>query len=343
MAFKIISLNNVDTSIYLPMNNNDSMISNYTAAIYSGIMFNAINDIKMVVTNTVTSIWSDRPMFINKDIKEQLFDLVQKSYIDKGSFTTFMIGVRSSVYDTIGYDNKKEISKNNKLYLVGKPNEDVNEYGNYVLDKNVLNLDVADMSIASEHISEIYKKILDTDYVPPKNNSGNEIGAGVYLSKTFKNRIETLNNIHRYADDIGSKESSMIQYLYDSEYNSGISAGTYAILDISKLEYSNDIIYSETISKAYRIKCVGNVDVYMNIRGIDIPYKVTRLSKNYLLAQIPEYLLTPSNDNMNSISYIKFVYNSDKIDEIKYQVYEPVYDTEMYNNVLNNANLLKKE
>lgn len=339
----------------------------YINTINTGMLFNAIKDIKCVITKNIINVYSDNTPFIDSFIKKNFYDLLKQPYIDKSTFNTFFIPLISSIYDNIEYPNSLSSDINNPsrddsdsdntdliattpFHLRGHDVSSTTSkpFNSYKSDTNI---DYVDNAFIPDTMHDVYEEIIRD--CSSHNNNYNVIKGNRMLS----DRLDQLSNLNNRIESLVSRNNDIVDKLYDRNFITGIGTHKYNSFNINNGKLvNNELLYTtELISKIYIIKSTKKPDVFINIRGIDIPYDISQMSNNVYICKLPQYLLVNNKkyDIIASARYVRIESNDTNIFKIENNNYINIRymdneiktiptDDDLYQKNISNLNILKK-
>lgn len=246
--------------------------------------FNAVSDITAVISGVYADIYDNSSTYINDNLKYNIYRLLDDSsesiHRSLSSEVDRYIPLISTSYETIDYGNL-DADKVPNLELIKF--EDSN-------DKKIHNLDYVNNMICPDLMKSVYSEILAGTTI----TSNDCVGAESQLI----NRLDQLRYLNTYINDAYNRLVYLNTNLYDG-YATGIAT------DYTDAEaVTNGNIDAENIAKIYLIKQKAEPKLELDIRGIKVPYKVTKLSNSWYIAKFPQYLLANNSDDLLAIEYL---------------------------------------
>lgn len=246
--------------------------------------FNAVSDITAVISGVYADIYDNSSTYINDNLKYNIYRLLDYSsetvHRNLSSDVDRYIPLISTSYETIDYDN---------LDADKVPNLELTEFEDSN-DKKIHNLDYVNNMICPDLMKSVYSEIL----------AGTTITSNDCISAESQliNRLDQLRYLNTYINDTYNRLVYLNTNLYDG-YATGIATD---YTDAEAVADGN--IDAENIAKIYLINQEAEPKLELDIRGIKVPYKVTKLSNNWYIAKFPQYLLANNSDDLLAIEYL---------------------------------------
>lgn len=284
--------------------------------------FNAVSDITAVVSGIYADIYNNSSTYIADNLKYNIYRLLDDSsesvHRNLSSNVDRYIPLISTSYETIDYSN---------LDSDKVPNLELTKFKDSSDEKKIHNLDYVNNMICPDLMKSVYSEILAKIIVASSDCVSGE--------SQLINRLDQLRYLNTYINDTYNRLVYLNTELYDG-YATGI-ATEYTNAET----VTNGNIDAEDIAKIYLINQTEEPKLELDIRGIKVPYKVTKLSNNWYIAKFPQYLLANNSDDLLAIECLTFSNISDGA-KMRHSADVLTSDTN-YGSTLATTNILKVE